>query len=298
MKTLLTILVALAVIATAQETVGERPYEMVWAGRTQDTHPPLIDFENLDGWTVETKDAVATFTRSREQQLWGNHVGKLTYRATGKTPVVTLRLPQPVPLSAPFDCVNLWLYGNNWAWVPDKTTPQVNVNVLFRTTDGKTVRTPLGNVRWKEWFLMHHRCHLIAVHAGIAPTCAAGKTEYLGFWKDDGAIRCRMGLSVATNIFIISSRCSYCAFFAHAFLSTESLSVSTNPFANEARFFGPSSAAYVGSHPFQSPTAWNIQSHPLYSTISTTSASHRAPPGAQRMTPNSPSKILTFGCFF
>ncbi len=139
------------------EIVGERPYEMVWAGRTQDTHPPLIDFENLDGWQVETKDAVATFTRSREQQLWGDHVGKLTYRATGKTPVVTLRPPQPIPLTARFDCVNLWLYGNNWAWVPDKTTPQVNVNVLLRTADAKTVKVALGNVRWKEWFLMHRR---------------------------------------------------------------------------------------------------------------------------------------------
>jgi len=144
-------------VNTFAESIGERPYEMVWANRTQDTHPPLIDFENLDGWTVETKDAVATFTRSREQQLWSDHVGKLTYRATGKTPVVTLRPPQPVPLTAPFDCVNLWLYGNNWAWVPDKTTPQVNVNVFFRTADGKTVHVPLGNVRWKEWFLLHRR---------------------------------------------------------------------------------------------------------------------------------------------
>jgi len=148
---------AFCVMSSFAEMVGERPYEMVWAGRTNDTRATLIDFENLDGWRVETTDAVATFRRSREQQLWGDYVGKLTYRATGKSPVVTIRPPQPIPLAAPVDCVNLWLYGNNWAWAPDKTTPQVQVTVLFRAADGRTVRAPLGNVRWKEWFLMHRR---------------------------------------------------------------------------------------------------------------------------------------------
>jgi hypothetical protein len=142
---------------TSAEIVGERPYEMVWAGRTNDTRLPLIDFENLEGWRVETKDAFATFTRSREQQIWGNYVGKLIYRSAGKEPVVTLRPPKPIPVPAPFDCVNLWLYGNNWAWEPDPTTPQVNVNVLFRDSEGRVTRVPLGHVNWKEWFLMHRR---------------------------------------------------------------------------------------------------------------------------------------------
>ena len=32
---------------------GERPYEMVWAKRTE-KRSPLIAFEDLAGWTVET----------------------------------------------------------------------------------------------------------------------------------------------------------------------------------------------------------------------------------------------------
>ncbi len=56
---------------TAEEAVGKRPYEMVWAERNEDDHPALVDFENLDGWMVECTDAEATFTRSREEQLWG-----------------------------------------------------------------------------------------------------------------------------------------------------------------------------------------------------------------------------------
>lgn len=63
-----------------EETVGQRPYEMVWANRASDTRPALVDFEDLAGWKVETKDAEAAWSRSREQQLWGDYVGKLVYR--------------------------------------------------------------------------------------------------------------------------------------------------------------------------------------------------------------------------
>ena len=62
--------------AGEEETVGKRPYEMDWANRNQDDHPPLLDFEDLDGWKVETKQSEATFWRTREQQRWGKHVGK------------------------------------------------------------------------------------------------------------------------------------------------------------------------------------------------------------------------------
>ena len=144
-------------LIAAEEPVGQRPYEMVWANRTEDDHPPLVDFENLDGWSVEAHNAVATLVRSREQQLWGRYVGKLTYRGTGSGPRVTLRPPEPIPIEEPFDCVNFWLYGNNWAWVPDPTTPQVGVHVLFRGAKGQEVRVSLGNVRWREWWVMHRQ---------------------------------------------------------------------------------------------------------------------------------------------
>ena len=49
-----------------QEKIGVRPYEMDWAGRTKDDWPSLVDFENLDGWTVEAENSIATFERTRE----------------------------------------------------------------------------------------------------------------------------------------------------------------------------------------------------------------------------------------
>ncbi len=142
--------------AVAQE-IGKRPYEMEWVGRTHDTRPPLIDFEDLAGWTVECHQAAASFERSRETQLWDKYVGKLVYRATGTSPVVTVRPPKPVPVTRLFDCVNIWIYGNNWGWAPDRTTPPVAISVLLQGSGGPLVSISLGAVRWKEWWLMHRR---------------------------------------------------------------------------------------------------------------------------------------------
>ena len=109
--------------------VGERPYEMVWANRTEE-RPPLVDFEVLTGWTVATyAGSRAAFASSREQQMWGQYVGKLTYTGKSKDSKILLRPPEPIPIENSFDCVNLWCYGNNWAWQPDPSTPQVHLAV-------------------------------------------------------------------------------------------------------------------------------------------------------------------------
>ena len=143
--------------APAGEAVGERPYEMVRAGRTSDDVPPRVDFEDLAGWTAHAERAVATFTRTRAQQIWGRHVGRCVYRGTGARPVVTIRPPKPLALPAGFDCVRLWVYGNNWAWRTDPTTPRVQIDVLVRPAGGKEFAVSLGQVRWKQWFLMHRK---------------------------------------------------------------------------------------------------------------------------------------------
>ena len=150
-------LASAAVQGRPQELIGQRPYEMAWVGRTQDTHPALIDFENLAGWRVDTRDSVATLVCSREQQLWGTYVGKLIYRATGPSPSVTLRPPQPLPLPSPSDCINFWIYGNNWAWAPDATTPPVEISVMLRNKRGTEIRVSMGSIHWKEWWVMHRK---------------------------------------------------------------------------------------------------------------------------------------------
>lgn len=139
------------------EAMGKRPYELDWAGRYQDDHPPLVDFEDLEGWHVEVEDAVAKLERTDEQEIWDRYVGKLTYRCVGTDPVVTILPPQPIKIDHPFDAVTVWIYGNNWAWAPDPTTPQVDVIALFEDDEGKPFEVYMTRVRWKEWFLVHRR---------------------------------------------------------------------------------------------------------------------------------------------
>jgi len=142
---------------SAEEVVGQRPYEMDWAGRTADLRPALIDFENLDGWTTSGVDAEASVVRSREQQLWGRYVAKITYRGTGRRPVVMLKPPKPLPLPKATDSINFWVYGNNWAWVTDASTPPVEIVLCLTTADGRELRVPMGRVHWREWWVMHRR---------------------------------------------------------------------------------------------------------------------------------------------
>ena len=138
-------------------TIGQRPYEMVWANRTQDHCPPLVDFEDLAGWRVEGKGALATFERSREQQLWGGYVGKLTYRGTTNAPQIRLLPPQPTPITAPFDAVTLWCYGNNWGYARDPSTPPAGIAALFEDAAGTEFSVHLYTVDWTEWYLLHKR---------------------------------------------------------------------------------------------------------------------------------------------
>jgi hypothetical protein len=141
----------------AADTAGKRPYEMDWAGRTQDHCLPLVDFEDLTGWRAEGKQAAASFERTREQQIWGQSVGKLTYRGTGTAPEVRVLPPKPIAISRAFDAVTLWCYGNNWGWATDPSTPRVSVSALFLDAAGQNLTVPLYTVDWKEWSLLHKR---------------------------------------------------------------------------------------------------------------------------------------------
>ena len=127
--------------AQAQEKIGKRPYEMDWAGRTEEVRTPLVDFENLDGWTVTTVNAVATFERSREEQMYGDYVGKLVYRCddpSGSTPIVEIRPKKPIPFTEKdVDAYSMWVVGNNWGWTVDPSTPRVRIMLIFADASGK-----------------------------------------------------------------------------------------------------------------------------------------------------------------
>lgn len=145
------------VASGSEEVIGQRPYEMDWANRLQDDHPPLVDFEHLDGWTVQTTNAVADIARSREQQLWDKYVGRFTYRATGSGPHYLIAPPQPIQITRPFDAVSLWVYGNTWSYAPSAGTPMVSITARFLDAQGRAVNVPLTTVTWKQWHLCTRR---------------------------------------------------------------------------------------------------------------------------------------------
>ncbi|MDD4025734.1 MAG: hypothetical protein PHN85_07410 [Kiritimatiellae bacterium] len=130
---------------------------MVNAGRDSDDHPPLVAFTGADGWRVETKDAQARFERSQDVLLFGDAVAKLTYRATGKNPAVTLLPPEPVKIDGSFDAVTCWIYGNNHSYAPDPATPPVSITLNFADHDNKPFQVNLARIHHKEWFLCHRR---------------------------------------------------------------------------------------------------------------------------------------------
>lgn len=162
MKTALWIAPALLLIfapcnTRAVEGPGPRPYELEWAGRTQDHCPPLVDFEDLSNWRAEGRQAEARLERSREHPLWGDYAAKLIYRGTGSAPEVRLLPPQPIAIPNPFEAVSLWCYGNNWGWTTDPSTPRVNLSALFENAAGQEFSVYLYRVDWKEWYLLHKR---------------------------------------------------------------------------------------------------------------------------------------------
>ncbi len=137
--------------------VGVRPYEMVDAGRDVEVGAAIVDFENLEGWTVETRNAIATFEKSREEQMYGEYVGKLTYRQGGETgdSVVDIRPPQAPAIPKDSDVCSCWIVGNNWGWTVDPSTPRVRVSALVKNAAGDEFAIPLETVDWKEWFLCY-----------------------------------------------------------------------------------------------------------------------------------------------
>ncbi|MCW5980755.1 MAG: hypothetical protein KIT09_21925 [Bryobacteraceae bacterium] len=147
------------------QQVGQQPYEFTFTQREE--HPKtLVDFENLEGWNLELfAGADGEFRRSREQQMWGQYVGKFFYRGTGEKSRLIARPPKPVPIPGRFDSIDLWGYGNRWGWVRDPKTPPADVSILITDATGKEITVQITDIRWKQWWLIHRK---------IAPATLAG----------------------------------------------------------------------------------------------------------------------------
>ncbi len=135
------------------ERVGERPYEM--AGRKEE-RTPLVDFEDLSGWKVAGFDGgKATLQRSREQQMWGDSVAKVTYSGETKSGRIEISPPNPIEVPHEFNAVNLWLYGDNWGWVHYPALTRASLFIRILDSQGETHEINMGVMDAQYWFLVH-----------------------------------------------------------------------------------------------------------------------------------------------
>ena len=156
------------------QQVGQQPYEFTWTQRQEDPRA-LVDFEDLQGWTLQLfGGASGELRRSREQQMWGQYVCKFVYSGAGADSRLVARPPKPVPIPGAFDSVDLWAYGNRWNWVKDDTTPAADVAVLVTDARGKEFTILLTDIRWKQWWLIHRKIQPAVLKEIVLPASFSG----------------------------------------------------------------------------------------------------------------------------
>jgi len=157
MKTTACLLLATAAAALLARELptgedAKRPYEMVWANRTQDHTSPLLAMTDAAGWKVETHNAVATLTRATDRRLFGDGVMRLVYHATGAQPSVTFRPPAPALVKGGFDALSCWVYGQS-AYYIQPHAPATHLWANFLDAAGKPFGVDLMRIDFHEWHL-------------------------------------------------------------------------------------------------------------------------------------------------
>ena len=156
------------------QQVGQQPYELTWTQREQ-SPDTLVDFEDLSGWTLELDNgAQGEFRRSREQQMWGQHVGKFVFSGTSAESRVIARPAKPVPIGHAFDSIEMWGYGYRWGWVTDPSSPPVDVSILVTDARAKEFRIQVTDVRWKQWWLIHRKIARDVLSQIVLPASFSG----------------------------------------------------------------------------------------------------------------------------
>ena len=101
-------LLAAAAVGAAPE-VPEwkvRPWEIMRGLKPRAAVLWQLDRDSLKGWTV--KGAKSELSETDVTKLWGEKVAKVHYAQAGS---VTIRPPQPIPVPADADGVEVWFYG-------------------------------------------------------------------------------------------------------------------------------------------------------------------------------------------
>ncbi len=138
---------------------GQRPYELDWAGRYEDDHVPLIDFEKEEAWSVDASDGSAIINRSNEEIIWDDYTYKMAYKANSTDASFVIRPPKPLKIPETFTALNMWVFGNYWIWNDHaRKTPISKFSILLETNSGKSYEIPFcRDLDFGRWYLLHIR---------------------------------------------------------------------------------------------------------------------------------------------
>ena len=173
--------------------LGRMPYEMTWVDREENPET-LVDFEDLSGWALDQYDgASGDLRRSREQQMWGMYTGKIEYAGAREGSRVVARPPAPIPIPGRFDSIEMWGYGDRLpsfggisapASGATKRPPPVKLNILVLDAGGREFRFPLTDMRWTDWWLIHHKAQPQVLNDMAWPAKFAGIEVAMGAGAD------------------------------------------------------------------------------------------------------------------
>ncbi len=126
-------------------------------GKT-DTGTPLVDFEDIAGWTVTVPAGAvkARITRSGEVPLWGDYVLRTEF-VQGPKPLAgaeaVLAPPKPIRIDHDFDSIDIWRFATDYS---SAKRPKLRYFVDYRTPDGKVHTTgDMGGFLEFGWGIHH-----------------------------------------------------------------------------------------------------------------------------------------------
>lgn len=120
-------------------------------------------FEDLKGWKLSYPKGMvdARFTRSQEEPLWGEYVGRLELNHGAikwdSAAEVVLTPPANFMIDENFNAVNVWAFGTPW-----KAANRPRLMMAFRITDADGVKhnfsmrsADQGWIHWDGWSIWH-----------------------------------------------------------------------------------------------------------------------------------------------
>lgn len=102
----------------------------------REANDPILNFNQMDGWAIQSQNIEANYERSAERQLWGRFTGRLRLTGGGPGSVIRFRPQRPVAIPRLFNRVSFWVHLD----APPEGTRQFaepTIHVMFGDRNGQ-----------------------------------------------------------------------------------------------------------------------------------------------------------------